>query len=165
MNETSRLRRLARLGSRFLIVGGLSTLIEIAVFNLLVFGLDWGVVAAKITASAVALINAYFGNREWTFRHRDRRHRASELALFLGANALCTALGAGIVWVGVEVARLVLGAEPGAVSVNVVNLVSIGIIVLVRFALYHWVVFRTAPKPADDADAVSPEAAPPVGRA
>ena len=42
------MRRVARLGSRFLIGGGLSTLIEIGVFNLLVYGLDWGVVAAKI---------------------------------------------------------------------------------------------------------------------
>lgn len=146
MKQPSRLRRVARLGSRFLIVGGLSTLIEIGVFNLLVYGLDWGVVAAKITASAVALINAYFGNREWTFRHRDRRSRMSELLLFLGTNIACTALGAGIVWVGVEAAQLVLGREPGAVAVNVVNLVSIAIIVLVRFALYHWVVFRTSPK-------------------
>jgi hypothetical protein len=39
-----------------------------------------------------------------------------------------------------------LGREPGAFAVNFVNLVSIGIIVLVRFALYHWVVFRTSPK-------------------
>lgn len=140
------MRRLARLGSRFLIVGGLSTLIEIGVFNLLVYGLDWGVVAAKITASAVALINAYFGNREWTFRHRDRRSRASELALFLGTNAVCTALGAGIVWVGVEIAHALLGTAPGAFIVNAVNLVSIVIIVLVRFALYHWVVFRTSPR-------------------
>lgn len=137
---------MARLGSRFLIVGGLSTLIEIGVFNLLVYGLDWGVVAAKLTASAVALINAYFGNREWTFRHRDRRNRTSELLLFLATNAACTALGAGIVWVGVELAHVMLGREPGAFAVNFVNLVSIGIIVLVRFALYHWVVFRTSPK-------------------
>ncbi len=140
------MRRVARLGSRFLIVGGLSTLIEIGVFNLLVYGLDWGVVAAKITASAVALVNAYFGNREWTFRHRDRRGRVSELALFLATNAVCTALGAGIVWVGVEAAHAVLGRAPGAVVVNVVNLVSIVVIVLVRFALYHWVVFRTSPR-------------------
>ncbi len=146
------MRRVARLGSRFLVVGGLSTLIEIGVFNLLVYGLDWGVVAAKITASAVALINAYFGNREWTFRHRDRRSRASELALFLGTNVVCTALGAGIVWVGVETAQALLGRAPGAVVVNGVNLVSIVIIVLVRFALYHWVVFRTSP-PRDATEA------------
>lgn len=146
MNQPSRLRRVVRVGGRFLIVGGLSTLIEIGIFNLLVYGFDWNVVAAKIVASAVALINAYFGNREWTFGHRDRRSRTSEMVLFLAANAACTALGALLVWAGVEAAQLLLGREPGAVAVNLVNLVSIGVIVVVRFALYHWVVFRTGPR-------------------
>lgn len=141
MNRLSQVSRLAGVGSRFLIVGGLSTLIEVGVFNLLVFVLGWDVVSAKIAASLVALINAYFGNREWTFRHRDRRGRTSEIALFLGVNAVCTLLGAGIVWLGVEGLRMLLGEAPGALGINLVNFASIGIIVLVRFVLYHWLVF------------------------
>jgi len=141
MNRLSQVSRLAGVGSRFLIVGGLSTLIEVGVFNLLVFVLGWDVVSAKIAASLVALINAYFGNREWTFRHRDRRGRTSEIALFLGVNAVCTVLGAGIVWLGVEGLRMLLGEAPGALGINLVNFASIGIIVLVRFVLYHWLVF------------------------
>jgi len=148
MELRSRLRRLAALGSRFLVVGAVSTLIEVGVFNLLVFVWGWDVVWAKIIASLVALVNAYIGNREWTFRHRDRRGRVSELVLFVLANLVCTALGAAIVWAGVGLAQLVLGREPGAVAVNVVNLVSIAIIVLVRFVLYHRIVFRAAPAPA-----------------
>ncbi|MFJ2550893.1 GtrA family protein [Microbacterium sp. NPDC087591] len=143
MKPTSRLRRLASLGSRFLIVGGLSTLIEIGVFNLLVFVWGWDVVAAKVVASLVALVNAYFGNREWTFRHRDRRGRMNELLLFLLTNALCTAIGAGLVWLGVEMAAGILGRTPGAIAVNAVNLVSIVIVVVLRFALYHSIVFRS----------------------
>ena len=83
---------------RFLIVGGVSTLIEVGVFNLLVY--VWGVdlVWAKVIASLVALVNAYIGNREWTFRHRDRRGRVNELVLFVLVNAACTALGAALVW-------------------------------------------------------------------
>lgn len=143
MKPTSRLRRLASLGSRFLIVGGLSTLIEIGVFNLLVFVWGWDVVAAKVVASLVALVNAYFGNREWTFRHRDRRGRVNELLLFLLTNAVCTAIGAGLVWLGVEMAAGILGRTPGAIAVNAVNLVSIVIVVVLRFALYHSIVFRS----------------------
>jgi putative flippase GtrA len=142
MNQTSRLRRIAGLGSRFLIVGGLSTLIEIGVFNLLVYVWGWDVVAAKIVASLVALVNAYIGNREWTFRHRDRRSRSSELVLFVLTNAVCTAIGAGIVWIGVETAAGVLGRAPGAVAVNAVNLLSIVIVIALRFVLYHFIVFR-----------------------
>ena len=124
----------------------MSTLIEVGVFNLLVYVWGWDVVAAKIVASLVALINAYIGNREWTFRHRDRRGRVSEVVLFLATNAACTALGAALVWVGVEAATGILGRAPGAIAVNAVNLTSIVIVVLLRFVLYHGVVFRVAPK-------------------
>lgn len=146
MNPPSRLRRLAGVGSRFLVVGAVSTLIEVGVFNLLVYVWGWDVVAAKIVASLVALVNAYIGNREWTFRHRDRRGRVSEVVLFLATNAACTALGAALVWVGVEAATGILGRAPGAIAVNAVNLTSIVIVVLLRFVLYHGVVFRVAPK-------------------
>ncbi|QNA91983.1 MULTISPECIES: GtrA family protein [unclassified Microbacterium] len=145
MNPPSRLRRLVGVGSRFLVVGALSTLIEVGVFNLLVFVWGWDVVTAKIVASLVALVNAYIGNREWTFRHRDRRGRVSEVVLFLVTNAVCTAIGAGLVWVGVEFAAVALGRAPGAVAVNIVNLASIVIVVLLRFVLYHGIVFRVSP--------------------
>ena len=77
MSTRARLRRLAGLGARFLTVGAISTLIEIGVFNLLYLAFGWDIVAAKVVASLVALVNAYFGNREWTFRHRDRRGRTA----------------------------------------------------------------------------------------
>ncbi|WAA67016.1 GtrA family protein [Microbacterium oxydans] len=145
MNPPSRLRRLAGVGSRFLVVGALSTLIEVGVFNLLVYVWGWDVVAAKIVASLVALVNAYIGNREWTFRHRDRRGRVSEMVLFLVTNAVCTAIGAALVWVGVELVTVMLDRQPGAVAVNIVNLTSIVIVVLLRFVLYHGIVFRVSP--------------------
>lgn len=139
-----RLRRLASVGSRFLIVGALSTIIEIAVFNLLVYALGVDVVWAKIIASLVALINAYFGNREWTFRNRDRRGRVNELVLFLLTNAACTGLGALLLWAGVQGVSAVLDRPAGPFAVNLVNLVSIAVVVLVRFVLYHALVFRVS---------------------
>ncbi|WP_407358507.1 GtrA family protein [Microbacterium sp. LTA6] len=152
MEIRSRLRRLASVGGRFLIVGGVSTLIEVGVFNLLVY--VWGVdlVWAKVIASLVALVNAYIGNREWTFRHRDRRGRVNELVLFVLVNAACTALGAALVWLGVQMLTGILDRTPGPLGVNVVNLVSIVIVVLLRFVLYHKIVFRTAPAAAAPAD-------------
>ena len=47
-------------------------------------------------------------------------------------------------WVGVEAVGGILGRTPGAVAVNAVNLVSIVIVVLLRFVLYHSIVFRVA---------------------
>ncbi|QKJ20233.1 GtrA family protein [Microbacterium hominis] len=142
MTRRNRYRRLAGLGARFLVVGGISTLIEVAVFNVLFLGLGWDPVGAKIVASLVALVNAYFGNREWTFRSRGQHGRVTEIALFVIVNAACTALGALLVWVGVEAASAVLDREVGAFVVNAVNLASIVIVVLARFLLYHFVVFR-----------------------
>ncbi|MBY6060318.1 GtrA family protein [Microbacterium esteraromaticum] len=120
-----------------------ATLIEIGVFNLLVYAMGVDVVWAKIIASLVALVNAYIGNREWTFRHRDRRGRVNEMVLFVLVNIACTGLGALLLWVGVEAAAVVLGRSAGPVVVNVVNLASIAIVVVVRFLLYHGLVFRT----------------------
>jgi len=159
MDRRSRLRRLAGVGTRFLIVGGISTLIEVGAFNLFVFVFGWDLVAGKIAASLVALINAYIGNREWAFRGRDRRGRVAEIVLFLAVNLVCTLLGAGIVWLGAEVVQGSTGHAPSLPIVNLINLGSIAVIVLVRFVLYHYIVFRHTPKeaaidgPADAADA------------
>jgi len=138
----ARLRRAAALGTRFLLIGGLSTLIEVAVFNLLVFVFGWDVVVSKVVASLVALINAYFGNRQVTFKDRDRRSRRQEILLFVIANAVCTALGAVLVWAGGALAELITGSAPGPILLNVINLFSIGVVVVARFGFYHLVVFR-----------------------
>lgn len=146
MKIPARLRRLVGVGSRFLVVGALSTIIEIAVFNLLVFVWGWDPVLSKAVASLVALINAYLGNREWTFRHRDRRSRVSEVLLFVGVNLACTLLGAALVWLGVEAFTGLRGHVPGPLALNAINLVSIVVVVMIRFVLYHKVVFRAAPR-------------------
>lgn len=145
MSLTPRVKRAAALSARFLTVGGISTLIEIVTFNILLLGFGWDVVAAKIVASLVALINAYFGNRQWTFKDRARRRRWVEITLFVIVNAVCTALGALLVWGGVEAASALLGRPAGPFVVNVVNLVSIVIVVLARFGFYHGLVFRAGP--------------------
>lgn len=145
MSLPPRVKRAAALSARFLTVGGISTLIEVVTFNILLFGLGWDAVAAKIVASLVALVNAYFGNRQWTFKDRARRRRWVEITLFVIVNAVCTALGALLVWGGVEAASALLGRPAGPFVVNVVNLVSIVVVVLARFGFYHSVVFRASP--------------------
>lgn len=147
MSQHARWRRLAGLGGRFLTVGAVSTLIEIAVFNLLYLALGVDVVTSKIVASLVALVNAYLGNREWTFRDRGGHSRAMEITLFVVVNAACTALGALLVWGGVALASEFLGRDAGPVAVNVVNLASIVVVVVARFLLYHYVVFRGVRQP------------------
>ena len=152
MSLVQRVLALWRTGTKFLLVGGLSTVIEISVLNLCLYVLGWsssvtGLVAAKIVASLVALINAYFGNRDWAFRGRARRSRRSEIAWFLGVNAFCLVLGAALFWAAVEIGELMLGRALGPFAINFANLVSIAIVVMVRFVLYHKIVFRAKPTP------------------
>jgi Predicted membrane protein len=143
MKDSARWRSAAALSSRFLIIGALSTLIEIGVFNLLHYAFGVPIVWAKIIASLVALVNAYFGNREWAFKHRGKHGRRLEIALFLVVNGACTLLGAGILAVGAWTFP-----HGGPLVLNLINLFSIGIVVLVRFALYHWIVFPGARRAA-----------------
>ena len=143
------MRRLVAVGGRFLIVGGLSTVIEVGTFNLFVYAFGMGTVWAKILSSAIALVNAYFGNREWAFKHRDRRGRVNELVWFLIVNAACTVLGAVLVWAGDAVASYLLGHVPGPILLNAINLGSIVLVVLARFVLYNRIVFRAGKKKAD----------------
>ncbi|QPZ37466.1 GtrA family protein [Paramicrobacterium chengjingii] len=137
MTQHSRLRRLIGLSSRFLTIGAISTLIEIAAFNILLYGLHVDGVWAKIFASLIALVNAYFGNREWTFKNRGKHSRSLEVVLFIVVNGICTLLGAGIVGLG-----LWAFPDSGPIVVNIINLLSIGVVVALRFLLYHFVVFR-----------------------
>jgi len=122
-----------------------STVIEITAFNLLMLA-GVGPVAAKIIASLVALVNAYIGNREWAFRSRARSGAVRQLARFLAVNAVCTALGAAAVWLGDRGLRLLFG-DAGPLGLNIVNLVAIAGVTVVRFALYHYVVFPRAQAP------------------
>ena len=130
-------------GAKFLVVGAISTAIELAIFNLLVFWLHTDPVLAKVISSLIALINAYFGNREWAFRSRRSGRRTREIVIFLLVNAACTALGAGIVAFGVAIIN-----DPHPVTLNLVNIFSVGFVVIVRFVLYHFVVFPAGVRPS-----------------
>ncbi len=72
VGRSRNLRRAGALSARFLIVGAISTAIEIVAFNLLLLT-GMGPVAAKVVASLIALVNAYIGNREWAFRREHAR--------------------------------------------------------------------------------------------
>ncbi|MCH4250273.1 MAG: GtrA family protein [Microbacteriaceae bacterium] len=125
---------------KFGLVGGLSTLIELGAFNLLLW-MSWTPVWAKLGSSLIALVNAYFGNRDWAFRARPHRGRVLEATLFVLVNAGCTALGAVLVWAGDLLLARMLGQSPDVLLLNAINAISIILVVLVRFVLYHFIVF------------------------
>lgn len=127
-----------RIASKFLAVGALSTAIEVAVFNLITYGIGVDPVAAKFGASAIALTSAYLGNQRWTFRERGHSRSTWVIARFLATNAMCTVFGAVVVWLAVYGIHL-----QGALLVNAANLAAVALTALVRFGAYHWWVFRS----------------------
>jgi putative flippase GtrA len=120
---------------RFLTVGVLSTAIEFALFNAMVFALAFGPVTAKVIATAAAMVNAYLGNRHWSFRHRPRARLSSQAFLFLVVNGIGIAMGAAFV----AGANRIFDAE-SFVALNLVNVAAVLSVLVFRFWAYHrWV--------------------------
>ncbi len=72
---------------RFIIVGGVNTLVDICVFFLLYFLFSWGVVLANVVAFLCAVTNSYFMNRYWSFTYLDRKKRTwQQFLLFLSVS-------------------------------------------------------------------------------
>ncbi len=120
---------------RFLTVGVISTAIEFALFNAMVFALAFGPVTAKVIATAAAMVNAYLGNRHWSFRHRPRARLSSQALLFLVVNGIGIAMGAAFV----AGANRIFDAQ-SFVALNLVNVAAVLSVLVFRFWAYHrWV--------------------------
>lgn len=128
--------------TKFLGVGGIAYVVDVGLFNLLVYGpgpLDdspSAVLAGKTISAAVAILVAWIGNRTWTFRAGRNARAGRELVAFVLVNLL--ALG---VTVGTLALAMALGVR-SAVGVNIAgNIVGVGLGTLVRYVLYRYVVF------------------------
>jgi putative flippase GtrA len=84
-----RLRGVAHEIGRFGVVGGLSFVIDFALFNVLLFTvLSQQPVVAKAAATTMAATSSYFLNRHWTWNHRVRSGVHRELPMFLLLSAI-----------------------------------------------------------------------------
>ena len=81
--------------TKFGVVGSLSLLVDLAVFNLVLTGLPDKPLTAKVLSTLVSATNAFVLNRHWSFRARERgdslRREALLFALF-NAGGLVIAL-------------------------------------------------------------------------
>lgn len=144
--------------ARFGVVGAVAFVVDITTFNALRYGLDGeGILhdkplTARVISVALATTVAYFGNRHWTWKHRERRALHREYTLFFAFNAVGLLLNVAIL----AFVNYVLGLQD-PVSNNVGNLVGIGLGSLFRFWAYRRFVFREplqpdADRPADPSD-------------
>jgi putative flippase GtrA len=92
--------------AKFGTVGFVSFLVDLVVFNALLTVMDKPL-TAKVISTVLAATNAFFLNRAWSFRHRERTTMRREYSLFFVLNAI----GLGISLSCLAVSHYVLGFE------------------------------------------------------
>jgi putative flippase GtrA len=138
--------------SAFGVVGFFNLFLDIALFNWLHFGLGLGPTTAKVLSTGTATTSAYFMNRHWSFSHRARTGLAREYSLFFGLNAIALLAGVAIN----DFTYYVL-SRTDQVSMNIANLLGIGVGTVFRFWAYKRWVFL-APEPPQEIHTQEPAA-------
>jgi putative flippase GtrA len=118
----------------FGLVGAITLVIDLTLFNLLV---HHGPLKAKCVSTVVATTIAYFGNRHLSFSHRARTTIGRETSFFFGIN-LITLVFSELV---LALFAYPLNQRDDHLVMNVVNLGTIGMGTLFRFWSYKRFVF------------------------
>jgi putative flippase GtrA len=146
--------------AKFGVIGMISFVIDVGLFNLLLFGggpFTDKPLTAKIVSVAVATTFAYFGNRFWTFRHRGRTNMGREYVLFFLLNGVAMLIAVGCL----AFSHYVLGLTSALADNISANVVGLALGTLFRFWSYRKWVFPALPdNPAErelaERDAVTP---------
>jgi len=141
----SGLAELARFGT----VGAIAYVIDVGTFNLLVHAFGHGPLAerpltAKVLAALLATLFAYFANRQWTWRYRERRGFAKEYGLFLVLNAVALA----ITIIPLAVSRYVFDLDSALADNISANIIGVALGTAFRFWAYRRWVFLAIVTPA-----------------
>ncbi len=139
--------------AKFGIVGALAFVIDVGLFNVLLYGgvLTDRPITAKIVSVALATTFAYFANRFWTFRHRGRTNMGREYALFFLLNGIAMIISVTCLWFS----HYVLGLDSPLADNISANVVGVALGTLFRFWSYRRWVFPaiTAEPPGDERSA------------
>ena len=130
--------------TKFGVVGFLSLLVDLAVFNLALSVMPHKPLTAKVLSTVVSATNAYVLNRHWSFRARDRQHALGrELALFM----LLNALGLLISLTCLATSHYVLGLDSRLADNVAANGVGLALGTGFRFWSYRRFVWTRPPAP------------------
>lgn len=143
------LSMLGREIAKFGIVGMMAFVIDVGLFNILMYAGGAGPLNDKpLTAKALSVITAttfaYFGNRFWTFRHRGRTHMGREYMLFFVLNGVGMLIALTCLWFS----HYALGLDSPIADNISANVIGLGLGTLFRFWSYRKWVFPAIP--ADD---------------
>jgi putative flippase GtrA len=153
---------------RFMVSGGLATLVSFAVFNFLVHGLyltgdPWLApqpILAFVVASLAGMVVSYRLSRYWTFRHRPPVHADGGRTAFFVINLVTLPLSVFCLWFS----RHLLGlTDPVADNLSA-NVVGALIGQAARFLLFRRFVFRSPADHVTTTDRSTRAPARPAGR-
>jgi putative flippase GtrA len=139
------LRKLFRLRTelgKFFGVGLMAYLVAVGGFNLLVHldsaPLKSKPLTASILSGALSILVAYFGNRHWTWKERQRSGASREITLFFIINLISLSFTV----ICLAISRYILGFD-SAVADNIsANIIGVGFGTLFRFWSYRTIVFK-----------------------
>ena len=147
--------------AKFGIVGLIALVVDVGLFNILLFAggagpLNDKPLTAKVISVVVATTVAYIGNRFWTFRHRGRTHTVTrEYVLFVVLNGVAMGIALGCLWFS----HYALGLTSALVDNISANVIGLGLGTLFRFWSYRKWVFPAIPdadRELAERDAITP---------
>jgi putative flippase GtrA len=136
-------RDLAGQAVRFLVVGAVATVADVALFNLLHGLAAADPFLAKSTSTLTGAVIAFVGNRQWSFAHGRGAELRHQVVRFVAVNIAAL----GVALLPIAVARSLLGLE-GLLAMNVAaNVVGLGLATCLRFYGYRRWVFAPVGRP------------------
>ncbi len=134
---------------RFATVGGLGTLTDFGVLNLMLFALGQPILLSNTVSISAAILQNYWLHRTWTFANQEQHEVTSQLAKFtitsliglLLSNLMLHALIS--LWAQVIVAVLGPIDLVEVLSTNIGKLTSIGIVLIWNYTASRLWTFRS----------------------
>ncbi|WP_308167296.1 GtrA family protein [Catellatospora tritici] len=133
----ARLRRLGPEALKFAVVGGINTLVNFVVLNVMVLTIfPNGELKANVVATVVAMVTSYLMNRHWTYKDRPKDGVTREFVMFVIFNAA-----------GLAIELAIMGATKYALgltslfALNVAKFFGLGLGTIFRFFTYRTFVF------------------------
>ena len=128
--------RISGQAARFLLVGGVATVVDIGLFNLLHYAFGVGPLTAKVLSTVVAGVVAFTGNREFSFGDQAGASVRRQVLAFTAVSLVAL----GLTLLPLAIARYGLGLT-GALALNAAaNVVGLALGTAFRFyACRRWV--------------------------
>nr|WP_239136084.1 GtrA family protein [Dactylosporangium siamense] len=144
----ARFEHLVRELGKFGTVGIVSFVVDVTIFNVLLFS-GTPTLIAKTISTVVAATVAFIGNRFWTWRDRERTNLRREYSLYFLFNLVGLAIGLACLGASHYGLGSVWPFFQGKIADNIAaNVVGLVLGTLFRFWSYRNIVFRKAAEPA-----------------